>query len=114
MTRQTTCRGEVRRVVDGDTYVVLCDTEQRGLDDGARTLRLRLRDFSAREWYTAEGKQAKATAEALLPRGVLVDVVIHPGADTLGRRPAWLWVRDTPVGPRLAELGAVTPGAKMG
>ena len=115
----TRCGAELRRVVDGDTYVLLVDVRQQHFDEGAVTMRVRLGDFSCPEVrrgtpvQRAAGRAAALAAEALLRSGPLeVELLARPMS--LGRQPAWLWAGGVPVGPELERQGHARPGARMG
>lgn len=108
----TRCRAELRRVVDADTYVLLVDLEQTKFEQGAKTMHVRLRDFSAPEKNTAAGKAAIAVANEVLRLGPLSIELL--GARSMDRSVGWLWAGDVAVGPELVARGAAKPGAFMG
>ena len=120
----TRCRAELVRVIDGDTYILLCDLEQRSSntrasagtvsEEGAATIRVRLRDYSCPEKKTAAGKAAMRAAHRLLADEALT--VEFLGEDTIGRLVGWIWVGpdDLPLGPELERRGHARPGAFIG
>ena len=77
----TRCRAELVRVIDGDTYILLCDLEQSSSntrasagtvsEEGAATIGVRLRDYSCPEKKTAAGKAAMRAEHRLLSDEVL-------------------------------------------
>ena len=108
----TRCRAELRRVIDGDTYVLLVDLEQTKFEAGAKTMHVRLRDFSAPEKNTPAGVAAIAVAREVLNLGPLSVELL--GKRSLDRTVAWVWAGDLAVGPELVARGAARPGAFMG
>ena len=108
----TRCRAELRRVIDADTYVLLVDLEQSKFEQGARTMHVRLRDFSAPEKSTPAGVAAIAVAREVLALGPLSVELL--GKRSLDRTVAWVWAGDVAVGPELVARGAALPGAFKG
>ncbi len=107
----TRAPAELRRVIDGDTYVLLVNLLQdRGMDEGATTMQVRLRDYSTPGRYTLPGIDATAAARALLTSATLTVELL--GEDTIGRRVGWLWAGQTPVGPALAVMGHAVAGSR--
>ncbi len=99
-------------MVDADTYVMLIDLEQRRLESGARTMHIRLRDYSCPERYTEEGIRATAVAADLMANKLLT--VELKGKDSFGRTVGWVWAGDFALGPVLQEMGLARAGAFAG
>ncbi len=116
---------ELRRVVDGDTYVMLLDWHQTKFEKGAQTDHVRLRGWMAREKYApaeyapdgtmtrVSGRDAAALAATVLGTAKVITLMSY-GRDSFGREIADLDVDGQDLGELLAAAKAVVPGDKMG
>lgn len=117
---------QLRKVVDADTYDFLVNWKRRHDWRHATLERLRLRDYSAREHWQVEerdastgdlvrlnGHGASQVAESVLREADCI-LVEHQGIDSFGRDVCWVWIDGESLGARLCELKAVKPGKAEG
>lgn len=121
---RTRCRLE--QVTDGDTYYVLCNWRRDKSPPwaGASVIKVRLRDYSARELYDlaptdpkgldrVDGRQAKEIASSILNAAAVI-LLEHQGIDDRGRDVCWMWVDGESLGEKLLARKAVAKIASMG
>lgn len=108
-------KAEVRRVVDGDTFVMLLDLHNNNFEKGSVTEHIRLNGYGAPEKNTPEGKAAMSFVKTLLgpPNDKRVAVKLT-GKDTFGRFLGDIYVNEQHLGEILVNEGHGHPGNKMG
>lgn len=119
-------RVRVEQVTDGDTYYVLCNWRRDRTPPWAHAsiIRVRLRDYSAREGYDraaedprglgrVDGPTAKRIAADVLSAAQVI-LVEHQGIDDRGRDVCWMWIDGESLGEKLLARHAVARISVMG
>ena len=120
---------ELIRALDGDTFDILVNWRRRTRKpwQDASVVRIRLRDYSAREAKDRAkedpkglgrlpGPEATQVAEEVMSSGPLL--CEHQGIDSMGREVCWMWIdidgQWVSLGELLTEKRVVAPGRKEG
>jgi micrococcal nuclease len=96
-------RATVRRVLDGDTYLL-------DVDLGFRifvALNIRVHRYDAPEMFTPEGHAAKMRAEGLLQEAKQIVIESYKDARSFERWVADVYIDGVPIGERLSAEGFV-------
>lgn len=106
-------RAQLRRVVDGDTYVMLLDLHNNNFEKGAVTEHIRLNGYGCAEHNTKEGQDAIAMVKMFF--GTMSTIIVSlTGKDTFGRYLGDVYLDGVHLGELLLEKGLAHKGNKMG
>lgn len=119
-------RARVEEVTDGDSYWVLVNwtRDRQAPWTGASLLKVRLRDYGARERYDTSDIDPKGLGRVIGPvaRVLAMDVLLaasvilveFQGLDDRGRSVCWVWVDGESLGEKLADINAVAQTKTVG